>query len=228
MYIITRLVIIAVGIALFFAVSLLGCEHKPIKNELKQVSCPFCNGSGYVPAVLNTFDEMFGVKPHECKCSICDSSGSISRNLLSSAIKYVAHHVILSSNWEEVRECHTCDGKRYCENGKGRMYEFFLRLKRGDNPYLLYSDNNNSRKISILAFVASWCEPCRKAKPILIAIRFNKGVNVIIIDIDKHPEMAESCGITSIPTYFVYVEDKRTIRTQDISVVVKIVKENTK
>ncbi len=83
-------------------------------------------------------------------------------------------------------------------------------------------------KVSVLAFVASWCEPCQKAKSILIAMRFNKGLNVFFIDIDKLPEMAESCRITSVPTFFVYVKGKRTTRTQDISVVVRIVKENMK
>ncbi len=85
-------------------------------------------------------------------------------------------------------------------------------------------------KVTVLAFIASWCEPCRFSLPTLIAIEL-KGVSVIILDIDKDSEwrkLAEKYKITSVPTFFVYVEGKKTTRTQDISVVVRIVKENIK
>ena len=81
-------------------------------------------------------------------------------------------------------------------------------------------------KVEVLAFTASWCEPCQRAKPILISIR-TSGVHVEIIDIDERPELAKVYGITSVPTFFVWVDYKLT-KTHDIHVVVQIVKEALK
>jgi thioredoxin 1 len=73
----------------------------------------------------------------------------------------------------------------------------------------------------VLAFTASWCEPCQRAKPALIQIQA-AGVDVEIIDIDERPELAKQYGVTSVPTFFVYVCGKTAVRTQDISVVVSL------
>ena len=73
----------------------------------------------------------------------------------------------------------------------------------------------------VLAFTASWCVPCQRAKPALIQIQA-AGVDVQIIDIDKQPELARQYGVTSVPTFFVYVCGKEAVRTQDISVVVSL------
>ena len=73
----------------------------------------------------------------------------------------------------------------------------------------------------VLAFTASWCTPCQRAKPALIQIRA-AGAEVEIIDIDEHAELAKQYGVTSVPTFFVYVCGKTAVRTQDISVVVSL------
>ena len=73
----------------------------------------------------------------------------------------------------------------------------------------------------VLAFTASWCTPCQRAKPALIQIQA-AGVDVEIIDIDAQPALAKQYGVTSVPTFFVYVCGKKAVRTQDISVVVSL------
>jgi thiol-disulfide isomerase/thioredoxin len=73
----------------------------------------------------------------------------------------------------------------------------------------------------VLAFTASWCCPCQRAKPVLIQIQA-AGVEVEIIDIDAQPELAKQYGVASVPTFFVYVCGKRAVRTQDINVVVSL------
>ena len=73
----------------------------------------------------------------------------------------------------------------------------------------------------VLAFTASWCVPCQRAKPALVQIKA-AGVDVQIIDIDEQPELARQYGIASVPTFFVYVCGKKAVRTQDISVVVSL------
>ena len=81
-------------------------------------------------------------------------------------------------------------------------------------------------RVEVLAFTASWCGPCKQARPMLIAIRAS-GVHVTIIDIDQRPVLAELYGVTSVPTFFVYIGDELT-KTHDLAVVVRIVKENIK
>ena len=73
----------------------------------------------------------------------------------------------------------------------------------------------------VLAFTASWCVPCQRAKPALVQIKA-AGVDVQIIDIDEQPELARQYGVASVPTFFVYVCGKEAVRTQDISVVVSL------
>ena len=73
----------------------------------------------------------------------------------------------------------------------------------------------------VLAFTASWCVPCQRAKPALVQIKA-AGVDVQIIDIDEQPELARQYGVASVPTFFVYVCGKKAVRTQDITVVVSL------
>ena len=47
-------------------------------------------------------------------------------------------------------------------------------------------------------------------------------MDVEIIDIDAQPELAKQYGVTSVPTFFVYLCGKTAVRTQDISVVVSL------
>lgn len=77
------------------------------------------------------------------------------------------------------------------------------------------------RRPKVLAFTASWCAPCQRAKPALIQIQA-AGVDVEIIDIDSHPDLARKYAITSVPTFIVYVCGKAPVRTNDILVVVAL------
>jgi len=73
----------------------------------------------------------------------------------------------------------------------------------------------------VLAFTASWCAPCQRAKPALVQIQA-AGVDVEIIDIDTHPDLAKKYGVTEVPTFLVYVCGKAPVRTNDILVVVSL------
>jgi thiol-disulfide isomerase/thioredoxin len=72
----------------------------------------------------------------------------------------------------------------------------------------------------VLAFTASWCVPCQRAKPMLVQIQA-AGVDVEVIDIDARPDLAAKYSVTNVPTFFVVVCGKSTVRTQDIAVVVQ-------
>ncbi len=107
------------------------------------------------------------------------------------------------------------------------LYLILASLSCRETPETPTPKVASNTKVTVFAFVAPWCEPCNRAKLSLSVIR-KAGVSVWIIDIDKTPDFAIAYEITSVPTFLVYVEGKRTTRTQDISVVVRIVKENTK
>lgn len=77
------------------------------------------------------------------------------------------------------------------------------------------------KRPKVLAFTASWCGPCRHAKPALVRIEA-RGVDVQIIDIDERPDLARQYGITSVPTFIVYVCGREPVRTNDVSVVVSL------
>jgi len=84
--------------------------------------------------------------------------------------------------------------------------------------------------VKVLAFTATWCTPCRQAKPLLAQIKA-AGVDVQIIDIDEQPKAARDNGVTSVPTFFVRIPSDiggpgsyRWLHTQDISIVVSLVR----
>jgi len=82
---------------------------------------------------------------------------------------------------------------------------------------------NKQTKVHITAFVASWCESCRKAKKLLIPLR-GDGVTIDFIDIDEYPELADQSEITSVPTFLVTIKNKIT-RTRNVETVIKILLE---
>ncbi len=75
----------------------------------------------------------------------------------------------------------------------------------------------------VVAFTASWCEPCQRAKPTLVQIQA-AGVDVQIVDIDQHLELARQYNVTSVPTFLVFMCGKPAVRTSDVSVIVSLVK----
>jgi len=59
---------------------------------------------------------------------------------------------------------------------------------------------------AIVKLGADWCPPCRQMKPILkeLAKELKGKVIVLDLDIEKHRDLAEQYGISSIPTTLFY------------------------
>ena len=72
----------------------------------------------------------------------------------------------------------------------------------------------------VLAFCAEWCVPCKRAQPTLARLEA-AGVEVVHVNIDERPDLVAQYGVTSVPTFFVYVCGKDVVRTQDVNVVVQ-------
>lgn len=55
----------------------------------------------------------------------------------------------------------------------------------------------------IVDFYAPWCGPCRMLAPILEDVSNETGIDVLKINIDECPELADVFGVQAVPTIFV-------------------------
>lgn len=57
---------------------------------------------------------------------------------------------------------------------------------------------------AIIDFYATWCGPCRMLSPLVeeIAKKYDGKIVVYKVDTDKEPALAQSMGISSLPTLF--------------------------
>ncbi len=77
-----------------------------------------------------------------------------------------------------------------------------LLLCKGDNV-IKYLDSNASldkeidKGVWLVDFYADWCGPCKMLIPVLEEIDFT---DVIKVNVDEYPEIAQKFGIMSIPS----------------------------
>lgn len=57
----------------------------------------------------------------------------------------------------------------------------------------------------LVDFYAEWCGPCRMLGPILEEI---EDIDIIKVDVDKHPDLAREYGVMSIPTLIFFKDGK--------------------
>ena len=57
-------------------------------------------------------------------------------------------------------------------------------------------------KLLVIDFTATWCGPCQTMAPIFegLAAEF-PNVEFVKVDVDDASEIAEDCGVTSMPTF---------------------------
>ncbi|WP_018153852.1 MULTISPECIES: thioredoxin family protein [Methanothermococcus] len=72
-----------------------------------------------------------------------------------------------------------------------------------------YTDLNLEGKTVVLEFYADWCGYCRALEPTINQLE-NEGVEVIRINTDENPDLANQYGVRALPT-IIYIKDGKAV-----------------
>ncbi|MHA2104631.1 MAG: thioredoxin [Candidatus Hodarchaeales archaeon] len=74
-----------------------------------------------------------------------------------------------------------------------------------------FSDYIKNSDLPILIdYWAEWCQPCKQVAPIIEALerRYRGKMNIAKLNIDHNPQVANEFGISSIPTFHIWYNNK--------------------
>ncbi len=95
----------------------------------------------------------------------------------------------------------------------------------------------SSHSLVVFDFYATWCGPCKAIAPFIETLETHYPTVVFAkvnsclfkIDVDKSPEIAQSEGVTSMPTFIFYKKTKlNTITGANRSAIEAIIKQHAK
>lgn len=92
------------------------------------------------------------------------------------------------------------------------------KLRPRDEQYRSLRKKENQHKekrglpMYILKLETKWCTPCRHMSKILTNIQEVTGVEVIVVDVEEHPEIAEKYDVMSVPTLILMEGDEEIQR----------------
>ena len=72
-------------------------------------------------------------------------------------------------------------------------------------------DKEISNKKILVDFYADWCGPCKMLAEVLKEVQDKLEVDVLKVDVDKFPEIAERYSVFSIPTLYL-IENNNIIK----------------
>jgi len=64
----------------------------------------------------------------------------------------------------------------------------------------------SENSVVLVDFFAVWCAPCRMMSPIIDAIstEYAGRVEVVKVDVDQYPDLANEYNVVSIPTFILF------------------------
>jgi thioredoxin 1 len=77
-------------------------------------------------------------------------------------------------------------------------------------------------RLKLVVFYATWCGPCQRAKPIVAQIEA-RNIEVVRIDIDASPDLAEKYSVNSVPTFILYRNGQQIARSHDVQEILAVI-----
>ncbi|KAK0535187.1 hypothetical protein OC834_001611 [Tilletia horrida] len=62
----------------------------------------------------------------------------------------------------------------------------------------------DAEKVVLLDFTATWCPPCHMLAPHLKSVVNRKGTDLLVVDVDKEPELSQRFKVRAMPTVVAY------------------------
>jgi thioredoxin 1 len=81
-----------------------------------------------------------------------------------------------------------------------------------------FTDIINGNVPVLIDFSAEWCQPCRMMPPILKEVKNQLGdrVNILKVDVDKNPAIAQKWMISGVPTLMIFKNGKQLFRQSGV------------
>ena len=77
-----------------------------------------------------------------------------------------------------------------------------------------FNELKDSGKLILVDFFANWCGPCKMLTPVLSEISDERDdVEIVKVDVDKESGLAQSFGVMSIPTLYLFKNGEVVAKT---------------
>jgi thioredoxin 1 len=72
----------------------------------------------------------------------------------------------------------------------------------------------SEQRLMLVEFFATWCSPCKSLEPVLeeLAVQFKDRVTIYKIDFDKHMDVAQHLGVSSIP-HVIFIQKQHKVHS---------------
>ena len=61
---------------------------------------------------------------------------------------------------------------------------------------------------TLYEFSSKWCKPCKLMKPLVDSVVFKMNIDVVEVDVESQPDVAQKYHVMSLPTIILFENDK--------------------